>query len=575
MNFLKFLQRETDRPLHRVLIMAAISGIANAALLAIINASAHAADGQGSSFKYLVMFGATITAFVLGQNFIFRESTLIIEEILDRIRRRLSDLIRKTSLIHLDEIGRSAIYNRLTQETTTVSTSAWIIISSLQAGIMLIFVAIYIMIKSKIAFFLIIILLITAIFYYLSNHKKLQVGLMDANKEEMQLFESLTDILEGIKEIKLNNRRSDGVYNNLSGVSQRLRGYKINTGVRYFNNLVFAQSFYYFLIAVIIFVLPKLYPTYSESLTELTAAILFMIGPVGAIVGAIQSFDQVDFAIGNIYKLEAALTQALEHYPEQAPRTGPLKTGKFEKITMKGVYFAYNDKVTNDTFSIGPIDLEFNKGETVFIVGGNGSGKTTFLKVLTTLYHHKEGSLYLDKVLIDESNAVDFRQLFSAVYSEFHLFSRLYGLDEISADHVQELLELMEIDNKTQFQGDRFSTQDLSAGQRKRLALLISLMEDKPIYVLDEWAADQDPEFRKFFYDTLLVQLKQQGKTVIAASHDDRYFKYADRIIKMDYGQIAEDSAHPELKNYPNNHKKHRTKITKKPASSKTNRGSK
>jgi putative ATP-binding cassette transporter len=547
--------------------MAAVSGIANAALLGVINAASHASDGKSTDFKFLFLFIVAMTTFVVGQKYMFKHSTIIVEEILNNIRRRLSDLIRKTSLLHLDTIGQSAIYNRLTQETNTVSTSAGIIIASLQSAVMLFFVAFYIMLISKIAFFLILFLLLVAILYYLANQKKLRAELNETNIAEMQFFESLTDILSGIKEIKMNNQRSDGLYAFLSRISGSVKKHKISTGIQYFNNFIFSQSFYYFLIAVIVFLLPRIYPTYSESLTEITAAILFMIGPVGAIVGAIQSFDQVDYAIGNIYQLEETLNQALEQYESERPLPKPLKTMKFDKIKLDGLYFAYNDRITNDTFAVGPLDLEFKAGETVFVVGGNGSGKTTFLKVLAMLYYRHSGAIYVDDTLIDETNAVAYRQLFTAVYTEFHLFSRFYGMDHVTPEQVDELLKLMEIENKTQFLGNRFSTQDLSAGQRKRLALLMTFLEDKPIYILDEWAADQDPEFRKFFYEKLLTRLKDQGKTIIAASHDDRYFHFADRVIKMDYGKIVEDSRNDKTGNNKNN--KNTSKASKQKRGSK------
>ncbi len=128
--------------------------------------------------------------------------------------------------------------------------------------------------------------------------------------------------------------------------------------------------------------------------------------------------------------------------------------------------------------------------------------------------------------------------MFSAIFHDFHLFDRLYGLKEVDGQRVNDLLKVMRLDNKLKFDGKKFSTLDLSAGQKKRLAMAVAIMEDKPIYVFDEWAADQDPQFRRYFYETLLPSFKAQGKTVIAVSHDDRYFHVADRVINLEYGRI-------------------------------------
>jgi len=132
------------------------------------------------------------------------------------------------------------------------------------------------------------------------------------------------------------------------------------------------------------------------------------------------------------------------------------------------------------------------------------------------------------------NNAINF---FSAIFIDFHLFDRFYGIQNgIDPKKVNDLLKLMKLDHKVTVQNNQFSTTDLSTGQRKRLAMIIAIMEDKPIYVFDERAADQSPGFRDYFYYQLLPSLKQKGKTVIAVTHDQQYFDIADRILEMDYG---------------------------------------
>lgn len=558
MNFLRFLKNESLKPLHKVLVMAGISGISNAILLAIINAAAGGGGGTGGAveavgtvgnsqgqlnFRYLLMFAVSLTLFIVCQKYILHESTTVIENILARVRMRLSGKIQKADLLNIENIGQSEIYNRLTQETILISNSAPLLILAVQSIIMLFFVAFYIAILSKTAFFLIVILLLSAIYYYLKSHKKLQTELQKANKVEMVFFESLSDSLDGMKETRLDQKRSRGLLSFLENTVGKLENLKISTGIKYLNNNIFAQSFYYFLIGVIVFILPRIYPSYSEDLTQIIAAVLFTIGPTGVIVGAVQTFDRVEFAVTTIYRLEGDLEKIIEIYEDDPQYNKRLKDVKtFSRLRLKNLEFSYKDHAGNDAFSIGPINLEIQSGETLFIVGGNGSGKTTLLKVLCMLYYPDNGSISLDDIKVEPSNAVDYRQLFSAVFSDFHLFSRLYGMEDTKQEKVEELLKIMELDKKTKFLGDRFSTLDLSTGQRKRLALLISLLEDKPIYIFDEWAADQDPGFRKYFYEVILTKLKENGKTIVAASHDDRFFHFADKVIELDYGKVAKES---------------------------------
>ncbi|MCK5926529.1 MAG: ATP-binding cassette domain-containing protein, partial [Methylococcales bacterium] len=162
----------------------------------------------------------------------------------------------------------------------------------------------------------------------------------------------------------------------------------------------------------------------------------------------------------------------------------------------------------------------------------------TFLKLLVGLYYPTEGAIYVDDDVIDDYNYQDYRELFSIIFTDFHLFDRLYGVENIESEQVNFWLKKMRMDKITRFKNGRFTNTDLSTGQRKRLAFIAAILEDKPILILDEFAADQDPDFRKYFYETVLLELKSMGKTVIAVTHDDHYFHISDRVLKMDGGQL-------------------------------------
>jgi putative ATP-binding cassette transporter len=193
-------------------------------------------------------------------------------------------------------------------------------------------------------------------------------------------------------------------------------------------------------------------------------------------------------------------------------------------------------------FTVGPLNLSLCQGDLVFIVGGNGSGKTTLAKLLVGLYAPETGSVHLDGQIINDDNRESYRQFFSVVHSDFYLFDRLLGLEASDlGTRAAEYLNRFYLSDKVKIVNNRLSTTELSYGQRKRLALLTAFLEDRPIYVFDEWAADQDPLFKKLFYYRFLPDLKARGKTVAVISHDDFYYNVADRVIKLDCGRIASE----------------------------------
>ncbi len=214
----------------------------------------------------------------------------------------------------------------------------------------------------------------------------------------------------------------------------------------------------------------------------------------------------------------------------------------FRELSLSGVEYRYPDQDGAPGFAVGPLNLTVKRGELIFVQGGNGSGKSTFARLLTGLYRPLNGTLSVDGRIIGEGNLIAYRQLFSSVFTDFYLFNRLLRGDgeEVPVDEVDDWLVGLGMKHKVSHAEGRLSDIRFSQGQRKRLALLMAAVEQRDCLLLDEWAADQDPQFRQFFYHELLPRLQAQGKTIIAITHDDHYFDRADRLLKMDAGQLTE-----------------------------------
>ncbi len=210
----------------------------------------------------------------------------------------------------------------------------------------------------------------------------------------------------------------------------------------------------------------------------------------------------------------------------------------WQTLEMRDVTFTYQD----NAFAVGPLNLTLHRGELVFLIGGNGSGKSTLAMLLTGLYQPVSGEILIDGKPLAANKPEDYRQLFSAVFTDVWLFDQLLGPQGKSADPalVDKWLNQLKMSHKLELKDGKILNLKLSKGQKKRVALLLALAEDRDIILLDEWAADQDPHFRREFYQVLLPLMKEMGKTIFAISHDDHYFIHADRLLEMRDGKLSE-----------------------------------
>ncbi|SLM33123.1 Cyclic peptide transporter [Desulfamplus magnetovallimortis] len=538
MNLLTLYKKEATKSGTPVLVMALVSGIFQGLILGIITNAASEGSEDLAYFKYLGLFAVSFAIAILGKHYALTESTRLAEIMIKNIRMRISDKIRNSELLFLENIGKSEVYTLITQNTNLISESVVLIINACQAGIVLVCCLFYIAYLSQLSFLITLAAIFAGIFTFMMHQNSIDSELRQTTIKETQFFDMLYNILDGFKELKINRNKSDEYFSNVKKVADETEALKIQTGFRFVIEIMFSQVFFYILIAVIVFLLPKFNYMEGDLVIKVTTAVLFIIGPANQLVTAIPLVSRANIAVENIYSLENRLDKASKPY--QAKGVVPVsKFDSFKKIEFKDIKFSYLDNNNNPLFSLGPLNMDVSSGEIIFIVGGNGSGKSSFMKLVTGLYYPVSGQILLDGTPIDGVTYPAYRELFSVIFSDFHLFDKLYGFVNIDENRVSYLLKTMQLEKKTELIDKGFTNINLSTGQRKRLAMIVAMLENRSICVFDEWAADQDPIFREFFYKTLLQEMKKEGKTVIAVSHDDRYFHMADRIIKMEYGQFV------------------------------------
>jgi len=289
----------------------------------------------------------------------------------------------------------------------------------------------------------------------------------------------------------------------------------ISTGKENILFRVITQGSFFILLGLIVFVVPRFIDSYTRQVMEITSVVLFIIGYLSGLVQVIPVFTRTNAALSNMEQLEtlldASVDKSNEIHAEQREQYA-----NFKSVEMQGLEFAYPSDHGDTPFTVGPINLKIDRGEVVFLTGGNGSGKSTFLKLLTGLYLPKSGQIVCDEQIITAANLQYWRDLFSVIFTDFYLFERLYGYEDADPEYVESLLKTMRLDGLVTFKDGCFNNLKLSTGQRKRLALVAALVEDKEIYIFDEWAADQDPHFRNYFIKPFWMIYARMGKPLLS-----------------------------------------------------------
>ena len=534
MKLLDFLNKESTTPVDKVIFMAVITGFSNSILLGIVNHAADFIARKDVTTQYFIMYILAFILFLYGQWYSLAGSVSLIEEALSNLRVRLSNKLRRVDLSFYETKGESIIYNRLTNDNAMLSQAIPRIALAAQFVTLIVFSLIYMGFISLVSFVITVIGLIVGYYFVTTENKKIKISIVNIINHETEYFESLSHLLNGFKEIKINKVKSAKLYQTIVENADKTKNLKIKVGRGQVKTIGVGRLIVYLIIPVLIFILPNFIEEQTESIYKITATMLFIYGPLTVLFEAMPLFNQINVILNDIYHLEIDIDAAIHEDEEDSD----ISYADFKKIKLDSLLFSYPKQKNTRAFGIGHISETITSGELLFIIGGNGSGKSTFLKLLVGLYYPTEGAIYVDDDVIDDYNYQAYRELFSIIFTDFHLFDRLYGVENIEPEQVNFWLKKMRMEKITHFKNGRFTNTDLSTGQRKRLAFIAAILEDKPILILDEFAADQDPDFRKYFYETILLELKAMGKTIIAVTHDDHYFHISDRVLKMDDEQL-------------------------------------
>lgn len=516
-------------------VISAFSSIISIFLLAEINGKIGVSDihiiSQAIPYFLFMVFGLFVVSF-LSQYFLAKIGTAFVYE----LRTSLLQQVSKIDYQQLEKIGGHRVLATITTDVSNVSQALAVLPVFVVNLATVLFCFSYLFIQSAALFSVLILSLLIGVG---SSVFIMKVGgkyFVELREKEDNLFSVFKTLVDGSKELNINQYRRNYFYNQQAQPCiEEVQLTEIKAKAYWIFSESLLRSLIFLILGLIIYSAHVFYQTETAVLSGFILFTTYIIGPLNFLQSTFQFLSKGKVAYNKIISLN------LENKEIVFNDNTTDKLTEWKQLTLKQISYVYQDS-DSYKFSMGPIDMEIFQGETIFICGGNGSGKSTFAKVLVGLYNISSGCIKLSDTEVTTSNLQWYRNHFSTIFSDFHLFDYVLDADGNPVNHekVSKHLQKLQLDHKVEVVNGKISSTNLSQGERKRLAMLLVYMEDSSIYLFDEWAADQDPVFRKYFYHELLPELKTEGKTLIVITHDDKYFDLSDRLIKFDNGQMAE-----------------------------------
>lgn len=515
----------------QIILFSIISGLSDVVIISMITSSFNPElDLTYQIFYYMLVLGVYLVGRRQVQYHLINISLGLVYD----LRIKLTEKIFGTSYQNFEEVDKGRVYSTLDQDVGVIGNAAGtftgLVISSIAITGTFVYLATLEVWTTLILF--VVIMVLTLIYYFVS--KKTDIYYEEARDERGVFMRLLDGMIHGFKEIDLHKKSKEKYKVDIEGSARRLRDKIILADINFLNAQLFGESMLLLLLGIIVFGLPLFYSDMNFYLiASFVIVLLYILSPLQSLLNSGPELMRFKVAFKRITNFIADMPVNIT---EEKPTL--TDTSNIYSFEAKGITFSYpRVDDAQENFGIGPIDFEASRGEIIFIIGANGSGKSTLAKLLIGLYEPGEGAIFING---EQQHPETLGEYFSVVFNPPYLFKKLYNVDKEQYDEakVEELINILGLDGKVSISNNEYSTTELSSGQRKRLGLLQCYLEDAPLFLFDEWAADQDPHYRNFFYKKLLPEMRRKGKIVIAITHDDNYFHVADRVLEMKNGAL-------------------------------------
>lgn len=540
MSFLDTLIQKSKQAVGYVVILGVFNSLLNGGLLMFINSTI-----AGKPFPVFpeynwVVFIVIVTASLICSRYFQAYMIRLTNNILFDFELTILTKLRHASYEDFEALGNEKVYTAI-NDTKVLAHAPEVFMNAFNAFIVILCCFGYLFWISPLGAGFVLVVMAALLVFYIVRNKAIEADLNRQRDLQNVYYKHLEDLLHGFKELKMSITRNLAIFDNFLIKNREAgRNISISTSVKYMDNELIGGYSWYIVMGITMFVLPAVFHLDIAKTSAFLITILYLIGPIAIILTLVPTYTAVKISVQRLNVFDSMLDALDSH----ATTSVKLADESFDSIRFEGVSYRY-DKGKEQGFHLEPFDLEIQRGEIVFVTGGNGSGKSTFGYLLSGLYRPYAGKIYLNDREINDASYVHYSDRLSAVFTTNYLFNDNYDGFELTTANAQllEYIELMDMGKILKLDGEQKTLgKKYSKGQQKRLALIYALLENKEVIILDEWAAEQDPRFRRYFYQEVLPILKEKGKTVIAITHDDDYYDCATRIIKFNYGKIVNDS---------------------------------
>ena len=549
MKLLALLVRRAPNRVFFSIVLGAIAGASYALIIPLVlNALEPARAGlekqsigpafffawEVSHYKYAAAFAIVCIFILLARTL---SQVLLIRLTMNvtcDLRKDIYQCLANASIVDVERVGDARLMAVLTADVPRIINGARLFPDLLMNSVSLVAMLLFVRYLNENVFWFVMGCITFGVITYQIPVWFGQRHLTRARDHMDELHHSINGLIYGLKELKLNRqKRTAYLDEELSRIEDDIKGAEkagrtiLRVAINYGDLLSF------FVIGAVSFIFVNYHAISTGELVGVIMVLLYITTPVALLLDFIPQFITANVSLKKVQALSAAM-------PPESYTTPHSTLPRWQRIDFHQVSYQHPARESETGFKMGPVNFSLRRGEVSFIVGGNGSGKSTLSKIITLHYPASEGNIYFDRQCLSTANIEGYRQSIYAIYSDYFLFDSLIGYqhDEHTQQQVDHYLKAFALDKKVSAENGRFSTLALSDGQKRRLALLVAFIEDKDLYLFDEWAADQDPDFKTVFYRQILPELKRSNKTVVVVSHDDRYFDVADQLLVMSDGCI-------------------------------------